>query len=168
MMPRGKKTSPEVIYQIMTSWAVTDSFAETSRVLNIPIKTVEKIVKDNMGSPEFAELCSEKKLDFANKASKIIDKGMTLLDRRFNRAIEQEESLDILIEEIFASSKEELSQDEKNRLVSKLRALQLQDVKAITTAVGTLYDKRALAKGKITDNIKVSVELPPEMIKYAE
>lgn len=139
----------------MTSWATTNNFTETSRELNIPLKTVEVIVKANKDKKEFAELCSKKKADFAQQASEIIDKGMILLNRRFNRAIEQEENLDTLIDEIFATDKEELTEKEKMSLVAKVRALQLHDVKALTTAVGTLYDKRALAQGTPTENVKI-------------
>ena len=65
----------------------------------------------------------------------------------------EEESLDLLMDEIFATDREQLTQDEKNKLIAKIRSLQLQDVKAITTAIGTLFDKRALARGDSTQNI---------------
>ena len=60
-----------------------------------------------------------------------------------------------MIDEIFATKKEELTQDEKNKLVNKIRALQLQDIKAITTAIGTLFDKKALADGKPTERTEI-------------
>ena len=41
-------------------------------------------------------------------------------------------------------------------------------VNHLTTVIGTLYDKRALAKGESTDNIKINVTLPPELKDYAE
>lgn len=150
-MPRGKKTSPEVIYQIMASWAVTDNYKETARDLGIPFTTVKDIVSKNREKPEFVRLRNEKMSEFSQKALEIIQKGLTLLNKRFDRALASEEDLDILIDEIFATDKEELSQDEKNRLINKIRALQLYDIKAITTAIGTLYDKKALADGKPTE-----------------
>lgn len=168
-MPRGKKTPPEVVYGIIASWAVTGNYKETSRELNIPVATVKKIVDENKDKPEFEKLCNEKKADFAEKATDIINKGMRLLDRRFERAIEQEENFDVLINEIFATDREEISQDEKIRLVNKLRALQLHDIKAITTAIGTMYDKRALAKGEATENTRNTIEIimPDEGDEYA-
>lgn len=158
-MPRGKKTSPEVIYQIMTSWMTTNNYKETARDLELPISTVKSIVDKNRDNPEFVKLRNEKMSEFADLASEIIQKGMTLLNKRFDRAIASEEDLDILIDEIFATEREEISQDEKNRLVNKIRALQLTDIKAITTAIGTMYDKRALAKGESTDNTKIEVDI---------
>lgn len=157
-MGRGKKTPPEVIYAVMVSWSITDNLSETAEKLNMPVTTVKGIVDKNKGKEEFVKLRNEKKNEFADKATKIIDNAMLLLDRRFSRAIEQEENLDVLIDEIYSTPKEKLSQDEKNRLVQKVRALQLQDVKAITTAVGTLFDKRALAEGKPTVNVQFDVD----------
>ena len=43
-MPQGKKTSPEMIYKVMTSWIVTQNLRETSRNLDIPLSTVKDIV----------------------------------------------------------------------------------------------------------------------------
>lgn len=166
-MPRGQKTAPETIYKIMASYAVSGSYKETARELDLPVSTVKKIVDENIEDPVFVKLCNEKKADFAQKASEIIDKSMRLLSRRLDRALEQEEALDVLIDEIFATDKEELTQDEKNKLVNKIRALQLQDIKALTTAVGTLYDKRALAKGESTENTTVSIRLPEGFEEYA-
>ena len=89
------------------------------------------------------------------------------MERRLNRAIEKEEELDLFIDEVYAADKEEISPEEKKSLASKLRALQIQDIKALTTAVATLYDKRALAQGKSTQNVKVDVKLPPGCEEYA-
>ncbi len=166
-MPRGMKTPPEVVYKIMTSWTVTNNYKETARTLSLPVSTVKSIVDNNKDKPEFVKLRNEKMLEFSNRASEIIQKGLTLLDKRFDRAIASEEDLDALIDEIFATDKEELSQDEKNRLVSKLKALQLQDIRAITTAIGTLFDKKALADGAATENVAVEIKLPPGVDEYA-
>lgn len=154
-MSRGKKTPPEVVYQIMTSWTVTNNYKETARDLNLPYMTVKSIVDKNKDKPEFVKLREEKMSEFSKKASEIIQKGLTLIDRKFDRAIVSEEDLDLLIDEIFATDKEELTQDEKNRLVSKVRALQLQDVRAIINAIGVLTDKKLLLEGKPTSRTEL-------------
>lgn len=38
----------------------------------------------------------------------------------------------------------------------------------LTTAIGTLYDKRALARGESTENQSVTIKLPEGMNEYAE
>ena len=116
-MAKGKKTSPEVIYQVMTSWAMTNNFSQTARDLNMAVTTVEKIVKDNKDKEEFVRLCNDKKDSFVEKADEIID---------------------ILLERIV----KEATNDEKDIPLNQL-----------TTALGTVYDKRALAKGESTQNV---------------
>ena len=139
----------------MTSWVITNNYKETARDLDLPYMTVKSIVDKNKDKPEFVKLRNEKMSEFSSRASEIIKKGLTLLNKRLDRAIASEEDLDLLIDEIYATDKEELSQDEKNRLVSKIRTLQVQNMKDITTAIGTLFDKKALADGKPTERTEI-------------
>ena len=81
---RGKKTTPEDIYNIMTSWAVTGSYSETARELNMAQSTVEKIVKENKDKEEFVKVCDEKKSEFSEKASRIIDKALKRLEKEID------------------------------------------------------------------------------------
>jgi hypothetical protein len=37
--------------------------------------------------------------------------------------------------------------------VNKIKNMQLHNLKDITTAIGTLYDKRALSRGEMTQNV---------------
>lgn len=168
VMPRGKKTPPEVIYKIMTSWTVTNNYKETAKDLDLPVSTVKEIVGKNKDEPEFVKLRNEKMDEFSKNAAQIIQKGLTLLNRRFDRALNSEADLDILIDEIFAADKTELTQNEKDKLIGKIRALQLQDIRAVTTAIGTLFDKRALANGESTQNTSVVIKLPEGAKEYAE
>ena len=80
-MARGQKTNPELIYQIMASWAHTQNNSETARDLGIAESTVRKIVTDNKDKPEFIKLCEEKREEFSAKASRIIDKALNRLER---------------------------------------------------------------------------------------
>ena len=114
---RGKKTSPELIYKVMTSFAITRNMNETSRTLNMPYSTVKDIVDGNIDKEEFVKLREEKENEFSEKASRIIDK---LLERIENEVLDNEKDIPL------------------NHL---------------TTAMGTLYDKRALSKGEMTQNV---------------
>jgi hypothetical protein len=76
-----------------------------------------------------------------------------LLTRRLNRAISDEEELDDLIEEAYFKDNDEMSFTEKSAIITKIKGLQLQNIKDITTAIGTLYDKRALSRGEMTQNV---------------
>lgn len=152
-MARGKKTSPEVIYQVMALWFTNYNLRETARTLKLPLTTVKDIVDKNKNKTEFEELRTQKQAEFANKATEIIEKGLLILNKRLDRAIEHEEDLDELIDEIWDIDDDEMSFKEKDKLVTKIKTLQLQNIKDITTAIGTLYDKRALSRGESTQNI---------------
>lgn len=165
---RGKKTDPQTIYNIMVSYAVTGNYNKTAEQLKLPISTVEKIVKTNKDKDEFVELWNKKKEDFADKATEIIDMGLKLLHRRLNTAIEHEDKLEELIGEIYQMPGEEMNEKQKTALINKIKSLELQKLSEITTAVGTLYDKRALAKGDSTENSTITVKMGEEMKSWAK
>lgn len=150
---RGKKTAPEDIYRVMTSYAITSSYNQTAKDLNMPYATVKDIVKANQDTEEFAKLRQEKRDEFSDKATAIIDKGLVLLNRRLERAIEEEETLDELIDDIEDIDDEEMSYQKKQATINKIRSMQLHNLKDLTTAIGTLYDKRALSQGELTQNV---------------
>ena len=131
-MAKGKKTSPEVVYQIMTSWATTDNILETSRQLGMAETTVREIVLANKDKAEYVKLREEKRESFADKAEKVIDLAIQRLTEKL--------------------------EDTDNPA----------QIHHLSTVIGTLYDKRALAKGESTENTKITFELPPEVDKYAE
>ena len=165
-MARGKKTAPEVVYQVMALWFTNYNLRETARTLNMPLSTVKEIVDKNKNAEEFEELRTQTEKAFAQKTTEIIEKGLILLNKRLNRAIEHEEDLDDLIYEIWDIDDDEMSYKEKDKLVNKIKTLQLQNIKDITTAIGTLYDKRALSRGDMTQNIGFATNL--DINKLAE
>lgn len=122
-MARGKKTDNETIYKVMLSYVSTNNFSETARILNMPMTTVERIVKDNRDKPEFVKLCDKKKDEFVVKANRLIDKAINRL----------EEQLD----------------DDNTKIPAN----------NLTTVIGTLYDKRALAKGESTSNENIVIRV---------
>lgn len=150
---RGKKTAPEVIYKVMALWFTNYNLRETSRILNMPLSTVKEIVDNNKNADKFEELRTQTEKAFAQKTTEIIDKSLLLLNRRIDRAIEHEEDLDAFIDEIWDMDEDEMSFKEKDKLVNKIKTLQLQNIKDLTTAIGTLYDKRALSRGDLTQNV---------------
>lgn len=156
---RGKKTSPEVIYQVMALWFTNYNMRETARTLNMPLTTVKEIVDKHKNAEQFEELRTQTEKAFAQKTTEIIEKGLLLLNKRLNRAIEHEEDLDELIDEIWDMDEEEMSYKEKDKLVNKVKTLQLQNIKDITTAIGILYDKRALSRGEMTQNVCFATNL---------
>ena len=127
-MARGKKTSPEVIYQVMTSYAITNNYNQTAKELNMSYATVKDIVQRHQNDEQFVKLQAEKREEFSDKASKLID---------------------MLLERL----ESELDNEDKDIPINH-----------ITTAIGTLYDKRALAKGEMTQNINFATNFDLDKI----
>lgn len=131
-MAKGKKTDNETIYKIMVSMFCTNNFNETSRQLKVPVKTVEKIYKENKDKEEFTKLCMQKKEEFTDKASRLIDKALKRL----------EEALDNKEDKI--------------------------PVNNLSTVIGTLYDKRALAKGESTSNTDINIKMDKKVEELSQ
>ena len=127
-MARGKKTSPEVIYQVMMSWAVTNNYNQTAKELNMSYATVKDIVQRHKDDEQFVKLQAEKREEFADKASIVIDKAL-------NRLVQQ------------------LDDEERDIPTHHL-----------STVIGTMYDKRALAKGEMTQNVGFATNFDVEKL----
>lgn len=122
-MPRGKKTSLEDVYKVMVGYAGNKNVNDLAKRLGMAESTCRKIILDNQEKPEFVKLCEKKEEEFADKATRIIDKALMRLEK-------------------------ELDNEEKDIPINNL-----------TTAIGTLYDKRALAKGESTENKAITITM---------
>lgn len=165
-MPRGKKTDNQMIANIMTSYALTNSYNATAKELGISDSTVKKIIMENQ--EEFGKVQEQKKEEFSNKASKIIDKALELLNRRYDKALNNEDKLEELIDIVMyeddPDSDERLSYKQKLEIAKKLSRIELNSLSEITTSMGTLYDKMRLANGESTVNndVNINIELTDE------
>lgn len=158
-MARGKKTDNETIYKVMLSVFSTGNYSETARQLKMPQKTVEDIYKKNKDKEEFAKLHEEKKDEFVQNATRIINKATELLEKRLDTALNNQDELEEIIDQIWDMDKEDLNETQKKAAVNKISKMQLNNLSEITTALGTLFDKRALAKGESTVNSKFEVNI---------
>ena len=152
VMPKGKKTNKETIYKVMLSYITTGNYSETARQLDMPESTIRKIVDDNKNKEEFAKLCEEKRNEFIAEADKIINKATKLLNKRLDIALENQDELEEIISDVYNTDNKEISEQQKKSMVKKIAKLQINGLSEITTAIGTMYDKRALAKGEPTSN----------------
>ena len=89
----------------------------------------------------------------------IIYKATYLIEKRINTATKNQEDFDELISLIDDA---DISTQQKKNIANKISKMQLNNLSEVTTALGTLYDKRALAQGKPTANVHTSYE---EMLK---
>lgn len=131
-MAKGKKTDSITIYKVMISYITTRNYSETARQLDMPESTVRKIIDDNKDNEEFAKLCEEKRDEFVDKATRIIDKALDRLDK------------------VLGDKEEKIP------------------VNNLSTVIGTLYDKRALAKGESTTNASMTIKMDKKVEELSQ
>lgn len=163
-MAKGKRIDKLSVYKIMLKMFECDNLTETSKELKIPITTVSTIYKRNKDKKEFVSLRKKQERNFIEKADSIINKATDLLERRLNVALENQNELEELIDTIYDATDEEgnkLKYKEREDLIKKITRLQLNNLPELTTAIGTLYDKRALSLGDptVNNNVTINIEL---------
>ena len=113
----------ELKAKVRASYALTNSYNSTAKEMGISDHTVKKIINEN--PEEFNKVSKEKKKEFADRATTIIDKAMNKLEKLIDN------------EDVAANH--------------------------LTTVIGTLYDKRALAKGESTNNESITIKMSNEV-----
>lgn len=181
-MAQGKKYNDDLKEKAFALLACNNSVAYVAKELNLPYSTVktwekkflaqseelarqEKERDDGSTSDEvtklndeldLAKLRKKKKEEFVESAWTLIGKCETLIGRRLSRAIESENEIDELLDEIIQLGHKDLTETQRKALYSKISAIKIENVKELAVVLGTLYDKQALADNKATQNINVS------------
>ena len=164
-MARGQKT-PEVKREQVKALLYLNpnaTDAEIAKETKLPDSTVHYIKKDVMGTDEFEEVRRIKKEEFISQAWETVQKALKLADKRFSKALDDEQAIENLID---AVQDHELTQAEKKTLVTRLNGLQMTNIRDIAIAMGTIYDKQALASGEptqITERQEPTKELVTEL-----
>ena len=167
-MARGKKYDLATKEKALALMAASNNLEETARQLNIPVTTLHTWKKEaETKSLEFIELRNKRKQEFINSAWDGIEKSKKLLLKKLERALIDEEKLDALLEEFENMDWKALSQEQRRAMYKKFAALKLEDIGKITTVLGTLYDKQALASEEATQIVKGSITLE-DLVKKVE
>jgi hypothetical protein len=93
---------------------------------------------------------NEKKKNFSKDSWGNIEKAQKIIERRLERALYQEDAMDELVNAVLETSDKDLTYQEKQSLLNKLRKIKVEDVRELVMAIGTLYDKQALANKDAT------------------
>ncbi len=163
---KGKKTTEEKKEEVKALLYINPyiSQREISRQTNIPLTTVHEIQKTIVNTDEFEQVRTQKKQEFIDKAWNVVQKALVLTEKRFDKALENEAEFDLLLDKINDS---EMTLKEKSALLSKLKAIEMTNIRDIAITLGTIYDKQALASGEpIT--ISETTEPTPVLIEELE
>lgn len=154
---KGQGYDDEIKEKILAELASGTSLCALSRKYDIAKSTISgwKKALNNPGNEDkldqFEQLRTKKKREFVEKAWSNIEAGNKLIQRRFERALDNEDAIDSLLSEIMSLPNTELSTEQKKALAKKLSNIRLDDVGKIAITLGTLYDKQALANKEPTN-----------------
>lgn len=152
--------------QAFAEYTVLGNWELVSRKMGIPVNTLKSWWRRHPPDmDEYAEKRREVREGFIETASKAIENGAELINRRLELALKQQRELEELMKDIPA---DEMTASQKQELRAKIRSLELHKLSEISTAVNTLYDKRALAQGQSTENTTIEIKMPQDVMKYAE
>lgn len=98
------------------------------------------------------ELREEMKKRFVKRACNMISDTQKLLERRIKRAVHKENVLDEILSMV-EERKDKLSDTDKEKILHRIESLRLDDVRALSSILATLWDKQALAMKEPTINI---------------
>lgn len=162
-MAQGVKYSEEVKEQALAMLAVSGNVARTAKALGLPEATVRSWKNHRAREDEndsFAKLREKKKKAFIRSAWNNVERANRLIYKRLNRAEKAEKELDEILDLVKGATKEELSEQEKQRIYRTLATLRIDDLAKLSTVLGTLYDKQALAANEATTVVDGKIAVP--------
>ena len=137
---------------------------ELAKTVNMPLTTVHQLYNEVKETDEYEQARTIKKQEFINNAWEVVQKALLLTNKRFTKALDDEEAIEQLIGAIQDHA---LTVAEKKTLVTRLNGLQMNNIRDIAITLGTIYDKQALASGEPT-TITESRKAIPELVKDTE
>lgn len=165
MLPKptkqGKKTryTDEHRETALALYAVNGNIPYVSEQLQIAESTVRDwIRKSNQTENPIAEIRVKKKAEFAEKCWEPITTGVELINRQMETFRDKQGELERILELIEDISEDDIPYKKKLQIIKNVEKLARPDMRELTTAIGTLYDKQALAKGEKTVDIGITVE----------
>lgn len=178
-MAKGQKIGEKQIEVMRAYLAAGTSLAETARKMGLPKSTVatwkkrfegeKPAVADDLDLEQarpqkgagaralgtgqtFEELRTLNKEQFIADAGEIVSMSQQLMRHDLSYALAHRAKIDRAIEVLCALG-ERISPQELKVCVKVLTELKLPDIGKLSSVMGTMYDKRALAKGEPTENI---------------
>ena len=186
-MAKGQKIGEKQIEVMRAYLAAGSSLAETARKMGLPKSTVAtwkkrfegekpataddldlerprpqkgagaRALGDGQGEGQtFEELRTLNTEQFIRDAGEIVGMSQQLVKHDLAYAIEHRAKIDKAIDVLYRRG-EDLTTQELKACVKVLLELKLPDIGKLSSVMGTMYDKRALARGEPTENVSGAV-----------
>lgn len=167
---QGKGFDDNVKEKILAELAAGTSVSDLARRYKIAKSTISgwKKALHNPGNEqkldEFEQLRTEKKKEFIKGAWELIDDSLAVAKTRMSRARRLEQNIDILVEAI-KKNNGEITKDtglawfDLLDIIKELHSLKNPKLSEISTLIGTIYDKQAVASNEATAKTEHSVTI---------
>jgi transposase-like protein len=159
-MAASSKYSYKIKEEALSMMMTRENVSEVSRALGIPPSTLYMWREEhNKANPDdtVANRRKKRQEEFVDKAWGIIADAQEIIAQRLKATRKDEENINILLEQL--ASDEEITADERKAIVEKLKAMRVDDIGKLTTTMGIMYDKQALANNEPTQNIKANINV---------
>ena len=164
MTTEKKQHSEELKEKILAEIATGVPMTQLSKKYKIPVSTMGTWKTNaRTKNDEFENLRKERKEQFINNAWNIINDSVAVAQKRVGRSKDLEENIDLVANAIKKNA-ESISKDtglgyfDLVNLVKELNSLKSPKISELSTLIGTMYDKQALASDEATENVKVKLE----------
>ncbi len=167
---RGQKHSEALREKALALLATNNSLSEVSRLLHISVSTLQTWKNKHENDKDFVNLRNKKKEEFVNSAWKLIEDSVKVAQERVSRELAVEESVD-KIAEIIKKNANDIDKEtgvgwfELLDLIEKLKTCKNFKLSELSTLIGTMYDKQALANNESTVRVDVKLE---DLLKRVE
>lgn len=180
-MAKGQRISQKQIEVMRAYLATGTSLAETARKMGLPKSTVAtwkkrfesegapaeggsneqartqngagaRVGDGRTDKPTFEELRTFNQERFIADAGEIVAGAQSLIKYNLEKAFEQREKIDKVID-LLAERGKVLTDKELRKVLLVLLELKTPDIGKLSSVMGTMYDKRALARGEPTENL---------------
>ena len=180
-MAKGQRISEKQIEVMRAYLAAGSSLSETARKMGLPKSTVAtwkkrfeseeppvqgvgdeqartqkgagaRVGDGRTNGPTFEELRTFNQERFIADAGEIVAGAQSLIKYNLEKAFEQREKIDKVID-LLAERGSVLTDKELRKVLLTLLELKTPDIGKLSSVMGTMYDKRALARGEPTENV---------------
>jgi transposase-like protein len=149
-------------------YIVNGNLTQTAKETSIPKTTLFQWLQQEETQKIVEQKRTEKRLEFAEKCWEPINKGVEIINRRMETILNDQSELETLMDFVTEIDDKDIPYKKKINILKKLNHLATPDLREITTAAGTLYDKQALARGEATQNTAINVTMSGKTKEYSE
>lgn len=156
---RGQKYNDDIREKVYAMLMVNNNVSFIAKELGLPCSTVKswkiRYDKEAEANGDIAKLRLKKREKFVDNAWKLVEDSLVVAQKRINKANNLEQDLDNLCKTIKKNAgkieaETGIGWNELLNVIQEIKNFKSPRLSEISTLIGTIYDKQALANGEAT------------------